>query len=150
MDALYPRYAAFLRAGDTVVLETGSTSSGMTPMTLPDGVRVEAQVLWGSIGWATPAAFGVALADPDRRTVLITGEGSHQLTANDIGAMGRFGANVIVFVLNNSGYLIERVAGRKPELDLQRSRALELRRTAEGARMLGLVHGAGDHPWRAR
>jgi hypothetical protein len=25
MDALYPRYAAFLRAGDTVVLETGST-----------------------------------------------------------------------------------------------------------------------------
>ena len=28
MDALYPRYAAFLRAGDTVVLETGSTSLG--------------------------------------------------------------------------------------------------------------------------
>src|ERR1700730_17584097 len=47
MDALYPRYAAFLRAGDTVVLETGSTSSGITPMSLPDGVRVEAQGLWG-------------------------------------------------------------------------------------------------------
>ena len=40
MDALYPRYAAFLRAGDTVVLETGSTSLGITPMVLPDGVRV--------------------------------------------------------------------------------------------------------------
>src|ERR1700726_127870 len=64
MDALYPRYAAFLRAGDTIVLETGSTSPGITPMILPDGVRVEAQVLWGSIGWATPAAFGIALADP--------------------------------------------------------------------------------------
>ena len=35
MAALYPRYAAFLRAGDTVVLETGSTSSGITPMILP-------------------------------------------------------------------------------------------------------------------
>jgi indolepyruvate decarboxylase len=114
MAALYPRYAAFLRAGDTVVLETGSTSSGMTPMLLADGVRVEAQVLWGSIGWATPAAFGVALSDPDRRTVLITGEGSHQLTANDIGAMGRFGANVIVFVLNNNGYLIERSLEENP------------------------------------
>jgi indolepyruvate decarboxylase len=88
----YPRYAAFLHAGDTVVLEAGSSSLGVTPMILPDGVRVEAQVLWGSIGWATPAAFGVALADPDKRIVLITGEGSHQLTANDIGAMGRFGA----------------------------------------------------------
>ena len=44
----------------------------------------------------------------------ITGEGSHQLTANDIGAMGRFGANVIVFVLNNSGYLIERALEENP------------------------------------
>ena len=114
MAALYPRYASFLRAGDTVVLETGSSSLGVTPTILPDGVRVEAQVLWGSIGWATPAAFGVALADPGRRTVLITGEGSHQLTANDIGAMGRFGANVIAFVLNNSGYLIERALEPNP------------------------------------
>jgi len=115
MAALYPRYAAFLRAGDTLVLETGSTSLGVTPTTLPDGVRVEAQVLWGSIGWATPAALGVALADSGRRTILITGEGSHQLTANDIGAMGRFGANVIVFVLNNSGYLIERALEANPD-----------------------------------
>ena len=115
MDALYPRYAAFLRAGDPVVLETGSTSPGITPMVLPDGVRVEAQVLWGSIGWATPAAFGIAMADNGRRTVLITGDGSHQLTANDIGAMGRFGANVIVFVLNNSGYLIERSLEENPD-----------------------------------
>jgi indolepyruvate decarboxylase len=114
MAALYPRYAAFLRAGDTVVLETGSTSLGVTPTILPDGVRVEAQVLWGSIGWATPAAFGIALADPGRRTVLITGEGSHQLTANDVGAMGRFGANVIVFVLNNGGYLVERALEENP------------------------------------
>ena len=60
-------------------------------MPLAGGVRIEAQVLWGSIGWATPAAFGVALADPGRRTILITGEGSHQLTANEIGSMGRFG-----------------------------------------------------------
>ncbi|HWX85833.1 MAG TPA: thiamine pyrophosphate-binding protein [Xanthobacteraceae bacterium] len=114
MAALYPRYAAFLRSGDTVVLETGSSSLGVTPTIFPDGVRVEAQVLWGSIGWATPAAFGVAIADPSRRTILITGEGSHQLTANDIGSMGRFGANVIVFVLNNSGYLIERALEENP------------------------------------
>jgi indolepyruvate decarboxylase len=115
MAALYPLYASFLRAGDTVVLETGSTSEGIAPIALADGVRVEAQVLWGSIGWATPAAFGIALADPSRRTILITGEGSHQLTANEIGSMGRFGANVIVFVLNNDGYLIERSLEENPD-----------------------------------
>ena len=115
MDALYSRYAGFIREGDTVVLETGSSTLGLTPVPLADGVRVEAQVLWGSIGWATPAAFGVALADPSRRTILITGEGSHQLTANEIGSMGRFGANVIVFVLNNEGYLIERALEENPD-----------------------------------
>ena len=115
MDALYPRYAAFIRPGDIVVLETGSTSQGMAPMTLADGVRVEAQVLWGSIGWATPAALGIALADPGHRTVLITGEGSHQLTANEVGNMGRFGANIVVFVLNNEGYLIERALEENPD-----------------------------------
>lgn len=131
MDALYPRYAGFIQKGDTVVLETGSSTLGLTPMPLADGVRVEAQVLWGSIGWATPAAFGASLADPSRRTILITGEGSHQLTANEIGSMGRFGANVIVFVLNNEGYLIERALEENPDWsynDLARWRYAELPR----------------------
>jgi indolepyruvate decarboxylase len=114
MEALYPRYATFIRPGDTVVLETGSSTGGISPMMLANDVRVEAQVLWGSIGWATAAALGIALADPSRRTILITGEGSHQLTANEIGSMGRFGANIIVFVLNNDGYLIERALEKNP------------------------------------
>jgi indolepyruvate decarboxylase len=77
-------------------------------------LRLRCVAKYAQQGWATPAAFGVALADPGRRTILITGEGSHQLTANEIGAMGRFGANVIVFVLNNSGYLIERALEENP------------------------------------
>ena len=111
---------------------------------------MEAQVLWGSIGWATPAAFGVALADPGRRTVLITGEGSHQLTANDIGAMGRFGANVIVFVLNNGGYLIERALEENPNWTYN---DLAPWNYAELPKALGcdrLVYGASDYAWRAR
>jgi Thiamine pyrophosphate enzyme, C-terminal TPP binding domain len=64
-------------------------------MTLADDVQVYLQSLWGSIGWATGAAFGIALADPNRRTIFITGEGSNQLTANEIGNMGRYGANPI-------------------------------------------------------
>jgi len=71
MPRMRPRVMTdFIAQFNTVVLETGSSSLGVTPTIFPDGVRVEAQVLWGSIGWATPAAFGVALADPGRRTVL--------------------------------------------------------------------------------
>src|SRR2546430_14750721 len=76
MDALYPRYAKFIRSGDNVVLESGSSSFGVPPLTLPDDVQVHIQMLWGSIGWATGAAFGIALANLKRKTILITGEGS--------------------------------------------------------------------------
>jgi indolepyruvate decarboxylase len=115
MGALYSRYAAFIRPGDSVVLESGSSSFGVAPMTLADDVQVHIQMLWGSIGWATGAAFGIALADPNRRTVLITGEGSHQLTANEIGNMGRYGADPIIFVLNNDGYMVERALEPYPD-----------------------------------
>jgi indolepyruvate decarboxylase len=129
MDALYPRYAAFIRRGDNVVLESGSSSFGVTSMPLVDDVQVHIQMLWGSIGWATGAAFGIALADPKRKTILITGEGSHQLTANEIGNMGRFGANPIILCLNNDGYMVERALEPNPDWsynDLAKWRYTEL------------------------
>jgi indolepyruvate decarboxylase len=129
MDALYSRYAAFVRPGDNVVLESGSSSFGVSPMPLADDVRVHIQMLWGSIGWATGASFGIALADPKRKTILITGEGSHQLTANEIGNMGRFGANPIILCLNNDGYMVERALEPNPDWsynDLAKWRYTEL------------------------
>ncbi|HEY6575172.1 MAG TPA: thiamine pyrophosphate-dependent enzyme, partial [Mycobacterium sp.] len=65
---------------------------------------------------ATPAAFGAAVAAPDRRVLLITGEGSHQLTAQEIGQFHRRGLQPIIFVLNNSGYLIERLLCADPAI----------------------------------
>jgi indolepyruvate decarboxylase len=55
------------------------------------------------------------LAAPDRRVILITGEGSHQLTAQEVSQFYRFGLKPIIFVLNNDGYLIERLLCRNPE-----------------------------------
>ena len=69
------------------------------------------QVLWGSIGYATGAAQGAALAAREKgipRTILFTGDGSFQLTAQELSTMLRLGLNPIVFVINNDGYTIER------------------------------------------
>ena len=124
MDALYPRYAGFIRKGDTVVLETGSSSLGLMPVPLADGVRVEAQVLWGSIGWATPAAFGVALADPGRRTILITGEGSHQLDGERDRQHGAVRRQCHRLCSQQRGLSDRAGAGGKSGLVLQRPRAV--------------------------
>jgi indolepyruvate decarboxylase len=108
-DALYPRWASFFRSDDVIITDTGTSSVGLTFAHLPNGAEFHNQTLWASIGWATPAAFGAAIGAPDRRLILITGEGSHQMTAQEISQLGRHGLQPIVFVLNNSGYLSERM-----------------------------------------
>lgn len=114
-EALYARWADFLRPGDQLVAETGTISMGLAFAALPRGASFHNQTLWGSIGWATPASVGIAVAARERRTILVTGDGSHQLTAQEIGLFGRLGLKPIVFVLNNSGYLIERLLCRDPD-----------------------------------
>jgi indolepyruvate decarboxylase len=113
---LYPRWEQMLKPGDILIAETGTTSMGMGFAQLPKGAVFHNQSLWGSIGWATPAAFGAALAAPERRTILITGEGSHQLTAQEVSQFHRFGLKPIIFLFNNDGYLIEQLLCKDPEI----------------------------------
>ena len=56
-EALYPRWANFLKPNDILVAETGTSALGLAFALLPAGVTFHNQTLWGSIGWATPAAF---------------------------------------------------------------------------------------------
>ncbi|MFN7678340.1 MAG: alpha-keto acid decarboxylase family protein, partial [Cyanobacteriota bacterium] len=107
--AFYPRLWRHLRAGDTLVMETGSCLEHLLPRALPTGVDGELQGLWGSIGWATPACMGVAMAKTSGRTWLVSGDGAHQLTLNELAVMGRYGVKPVIFVLNNGIYGIEDV-----------------------------------------
>jgi len=66
------------------------------------------QPLWGSIGYTLPAAFGAQTAQPQQRVVLIIGDGSAQLTVQELGTMLRDGQNPVIFLLNNDGYTVER------------------------------------------
>lgn len=114
-EYIYPRLQEFFKDDDLLFIETGIIMHGFAGMKLPKNVIANTQTLWGSIGWATPAAMGGCLADKSRRTVLFTGEGSHQLTAMEISNMMRRGLKPIVIVLNNSGYTIERILSDNPE-----------------------------------
>ena len=99
-----------------MIAETGTSSMGLAFAKLPRGATYHNQTLWGAIGWATPAALGAAVAAPDRRVVLVTGEGSHQLTVQEITQFARLGLKPVIFVLNNNGYLIERLLCSDPNI----------------------------------
>ncbi len=128
-ETLYPRWANFLNENDILIAETGTASMGLGFAKMPRGSTFHNQTLWGSIGWATPASFGAAVAASGRRVVLVTGDGSHQLTAQEISQFGRLGLKPVIFVLNNAGYLIERLLCKDPAIyynDIASWRYIEL------------------------
>lgn len=104
----FDRLQKFLRSGDVLVAETGTSAQNTVGMQLPTGVRYVNQSSWGSIGYALPALFGSLAASPDRRHVLCTGDGSFQVTAQELSSVIRHGYTPVIFLLNNRGYTIER------------------------------------------
>ncbi|KAF2993889.1 hypothetical protein E8E13_002358 [Curvularia kusanoi] len=124
---LWDLFPTFIRSGDIVMGETGTSGYGVREMRTPPNVRVFAPVTWLSIGYMLPAAQGAALAQQtaqakidasidgstvrpakDGRTILFIGDGSLQMTVQEISTIIRLNLNVIIIVLNNSGYTIER------------------------------------------
>ena len=114
-EYIYPRLQEFVKENDILVAETGIIPQGVCQIKFPPHSELSTQILWGSIGWATPAAFGACIAKPGSRVILFTGEGSHQLTAMEVGSMLRYGVKPVVIVLNNGGYTIERLLSNNPE-----------------------------------
>ncbi|QEO17994.1 alpha-keto acid decarboxylase family protein [Acetobacter vaccinii] len=91
----------------TILGETGDSWFNVVRTKLPRGARVEFEMQWGHIGWSVPAAFGYAVGAPERQTILMVGDGSFQLTAQEVAQMTRRKLPVIIFLINNAGYTIE-------------------------------------------
>jgi indolepyruvate decarboxylase len=108
-DWFWKRMAVFLEPDDIVVAENGTSLSGLSGVRLPRGVTVVSQALWGSIGYSLPATFGSLIAAPERRHVLFIGDGSFQLTAQELSSILRHKQKPIIFLINNDGYTIERL-----------------------------------------
>ena len=94
-------------ADTTLLVETGDSWFNGLNMNLPDGAKFEIEMQWGHIGWSVPATFGYAVKARDRRIVLMVGDGSFQLTAQEVCQMIRLKLPVIIFLVNNRGYTIE-------------------------------------------
>lgn len=113
-EYLYPRIQEFLKPNDIFICDTGIALFGTAPMKFPDKFKFENQFFWASIGWGTPAALGTNLAKIYRRTILLTGEGAHQLTVQEISNIISHNLHPVIIVINNSGYTIERMLSKNP------------------------------------
>ncbi|MDI6034847.1 alpha-keto acid decarboxylase family protein [Flavobacterium sp. LB2P84] len=110
---LWTKLSSWLREGDVVITETGTSAFGIVQTRFPSNTTGISQVLWGSIGYSVGAALGAVAGaeevDKEKRVILFVGDGSLQLTVQEISTMIRWGLTPYIFVLNNAGYTIERL-----------------------------------------
>lgn len=106
---LWQEVGQFLRDDDVIIGEVGTSNSALSSMRLPKQARYISQPLWGSIGYTLPALLGSMVAAPKRRHVLFIGDGSIQLTMQELSTIIREDLKPIIFILNNGGYTIERL-----------------------------------------
>lgn len=115
-----------IKPGDVVIPEVGTIQFAAADFKFPTNIKHITQVFYSSIGFSLPAAVGAAFAQRELlkdlqhsgqvsghkfssgRVVLVEGDGSSQMTIQELGTMVRYGLDVTVILLNNSGYSIER------------------------------------------
>jgi pyruvate decarboxylase/indolepyruvate decarboxylase len=116
------RLAHFLKEDDIVVADIGVSFFGALLVPFPKGTTFVGQLLWASIGYSLGAVLGCASAAPQRRSILLIGDGSFQMTAQELSTLLRYDLKPIIFLINNDGYTIERdIHGEKmPYNDIQR------------------------------
>lgn len=110
---MWSRVSNWFQEGDIIITETGTSAFGIVQSKFPKNCIGISQVLWGSIGFTVGATLGAVMAaqevDPKKRVILFVGDGSLQLTVQEISTMVKWETTPYLFVLNNDGYTIERL-----------------------------------------
>jgi len=89
-----------------VVADAGSAFYVMgQALRLKSGQRFISSGSMGAMGFALPAANGVAVAGGPGATVCVTGDGSLMTNVHELATMRQNRLNVKLFVINNGGYV---------------------------------------------
>ena len=107
VNVLFQHIQKMLSSETAVIAETGDSWFNCQKLKLPKGCGYEFQMQYGSIGWSVGATLGYAQAVPNKRVISCIGDGSFQVTAQDVSTMIRCEQRTIIFLINNGGYTIE-------------------------------------------
>lgn len=105
--AYWQAVQSYLRPGDVLYVDNG-TSFSILGLQLPLGCTFIGSINWGSIGYSVGALLGALTAAPHRRHLLFLGDGSFQVTAQELSTILRNDHKPVIFLINNGGYTIER------------------------------------------
>jgi pyruvate decarboxylase len=110
----WPRLESILKPNDVIITDAGTAFFGLLDVRFPKNVMSINQLMWSAIGYSVGASLGALLGlrdmgeEQERRVILIVGDGSLQISVQELSTMVWKGLKPVVFVLNNSGYTVER------------------------------------------
>jgi indolepyruvate decarboxylase len=108
---LFEKIDSILDSSLAIISDVGDSLFGAADLTVHNQNHFLSPAFYTSMGNSIPAALGVQLALPGVRPIVILGDGAFQMTGMELSTIVKRGLNPIVFVLNNGGYLTERLLG---------------------------------------
>ena len=115
---LFARINELLDETMVVIADVGDCLFGAADLTIYKKTEFISPAYYTSMGFAIPASIGVNVAAPDRRPIVLVGDGAFQMTCMELSTAVRHGFNPIVIVLNNKGYTTERFLQDGPFNDI--------------------------------
>ncbi|MBE0370647.1 alpha-keto acid decarboxylase family protein [Pseudoalteromonas sp. MMG013] len=106
-DNFYHTLGQWLCTDDIMVVDAGFPLIGAQSVKIPSQNGFVAQASWLSIGYSVPAGTGVKCAYPDKRAIVVVGDGAFHETCQAVADQHAYGQNTVVFVIANGIYGIE-------------------------------------------
>jgi acetolactate synthase I/II/III large subunit len=100
--------SALIPENAIVIDEAVTSGRHLGPPTATSAAHDWLTNMGGSIGFALPNAIGAAIACPDRKVLVLTGDGSALYTQQALWTMAREGLDITVLVFANHAYQILR------------------------------------------
>ena len=97
---------ALLEENTIVVDESVTTGRDFFPLTAGAPRHDWLNNRGGSIGYGMPVAIGASVASPDRKVLLLEGDGSGMYTVQSLWTMARENLNIIILIFANRSYEI--------------------------------------------
>ncbi|OII77277.1 pyruvate decarboxylase isozyme 1 [Cryptosporidium andersoni] len=117
LDRMFDTVVSSLPEGVNVLAETGTSLFSASEVMIPNNSQFFGQSFFGSIGYTVGGLVGLCFASP-KRTFAFIGDGSLQVTVQDISTILKNKHNPVIVIINNDGYTIERVICDHPYNDI--------------------------------
>ena len=108
VERVIARLNDFLEPDMQVVCDTGDCLFAAIDLKVHEDSGFLASAYYTTMGFAVPAALGAQIARPDRRAIVLVGDGAFQMTGTELSTIAALGLDAIVIVFNNRVYSTER------------------------------------------